>query len=82
MGKPFFHILAFLVLGTNFAFAQKNADVPPVGVVFAEGTIVPELDPIITGSTGLSAPQTPAPLNIEKCDADCQAEKLGISFDD
>ncbi|MEO0544552.1 MAG: hypothetical protein AAFY99_12105 [Pseudomonadota bacterium] len=82
MQKLFVHIWILIALGASVAFAQKNVATQTGEVVFVEGTIVPELDPIITGSTGLSAPQTPAPLNLEQCDADCQAEKLGIIFDD
>lgn len=82
MCKPLVHILALFLVCTGVAYAQKDPSAPPVKLFMAEGTIVPELDPIITGSTGLSAPQTPKPLNLEQCDADCQAKKLGITFDD
>ncbi|MEL6203571.1 MAG: hypothetical protein AAFR39_14580 [Pseudomonadota bacterium] len=81
MAKLFVHTMLVVLAFTGVSLAQKTPAGPPAGVILAEGTIVPELDPIITGSTGLSAPQTPAPLDFEQCNADCQAEKLGITFD-
>ena len=81
MTKLFVHTVLGVLALTVVSMAQKTPVAPSAGVILAEGTIVPELDPIITGSTGLSAPQTPAPLDFEQCDADCQAEKLGITFD-
>ncbi|MEN0000396.1 MAG: hypothetical protein AAF940_05880 [Pseudomonadota bacterium] len=82
MAKFFVHMLVLLGLSAGSALAQKTAFVPPFEAKVASGTIVPELDPIVTGSTGLSAPETPAPLNFEQCDAECQANKVGITFDD
>ncbi|MEM1378391.1 MAG: hypothetical protein AAGG69_13480 [Pseudomonadota bacterium] len=79
MWKRLILISAVSAFASAPALAQKSMQLLPIGQVMPDGTIVPELDPIITGS---GAPVAPAPLNFEECDADCQAKKLGIEFND
>ncbi|MEL6921619.1 MAG: hypothetical protein AAFO77_11485 [Pseudomonadota bacterium] len=76
------HIVIALGVAVSPAYAQRTAIFSEAGSELPTGTVMPAFDPVITGSTGMNAPQSPAPMNYEECDADCQAKKLGITFDE
>ncbi|MEO1745444.1 MAG: hypothetical protein AAFR13_02835 [Pseudomonadota bacterium] len=76
-------LAAFAVSWSAQAQKTPAANAKPLPIILSEQTALPVgVDPVVTGSTGLRAPAPAQPLNLEDCDATCQANRLGITFDE